>query len=273
MMARARWRQAQFALGLALLVALAGCSSSGGPHEVEVAPGYTVQVDEPEAPGNGRVAGIVGDDALYPLEGASIYLMGTELSTTSDSAGRFALLDVPPGIYIVEARLKDHAASQTTADVQPGQTARAVLLLPRIPPTDPYHVTLEHENFVEFAGGGAAFGGNRTAFVFTLDPSAPKTVVLESRWEGTFIATGQQEPLTYRLTDPGQREVQAGAVPNPFVVHVDARILTPGHDTFTLRVEPNWIEPIVFQGHGRTYVTVFYNEPAPAAWSFLAGST
>src|SRR5687767_8352258 len=171
----------------AMALALAGCSGgSGGPVEIEVSPGQVVTVSEAPKPTHGIVSGIVGDDALYPLPNATVWVLGLNLSAQTDENGRFAIVGVPAGIYILEGSKKDHATVQTTADVQPGQTARAVLLLQRLPPTDPYHVTFHQETFVEASTVGLTWSGGNTTLAFTLDPSQAITLVVESVWEGVI---------------------------------------------------------------------------------------
>jgi hypothetical protein len=259
-------------LALAVL-GLSGCAGDKGPREIEVAPGQVVVVEEPPKPGNGIVAGIVGNDAIYPLGGVLVKIVGLGLNSTSDENGRFAILNVPPGIYILEGSKKDHAPVQTTVDVQPDKTARAVLLLPRIPPTDPYHITFDHNGFVTFYGLGARAGAANTSFQFRLDPSKAVTLVLESKWNTQFVMTGQTKPLVYEISDVGLRRVESDEENNPFTRHIDARILTPGHVNFNVRIEPNMPEPVVYSARSQNFLTVFYNQPAPADWGILRGST
>ena len=259
------------AVAAALLVAglLAGCGD-GGPTTIEVAPGQVVEVAEPPKPGKGIVSGIVGDDAVYPLANATIFILGLGLNTTTDANGRFAIVDVPPGIYILEGSKKDHAAAQTTVDVQPGEIARAVLLLPRVPATDPYHTTVQQEAYIEAWAAFIDFSGSNTTLRFELDASTPYTVVLESAWEGSFYTAGATA-FDYRLMVANDnREVTAGPAPNPLSLHLDARILPPGKHYFEFRLDPR-PDAAVLQATGRLYATVFYNEPAPPQWSILAG--
>ncbi|HJQ92875.1 MAG TPA: carboxypeptidase-like regulatory domain-containing protein [Candidatus Thermoplasmatota archaeon] len=254
--------------------ALAGCSqASGEPVEVEVAPGQVVTVSEAPKPTHGIVSGIVGDDALYPLPNATIWVLGLNLSAKTDGSGRFAMVNVPAGLYILEGSKKDHATVQTTVDVQPGETSRAVLLLARVPSTDPYHVTFRQEAFVEVRTAGLSFNGENTTMSFSLDPSRALTLVLESAWEGVIQST-EEQPLNYELQEVGLRTILADRATNPFTLHVDARILPPGNDRFLFSVEPGSLEPTVMaEAHGELLATLFYNEPAPPGWSVLGGDS
>src|SRR5688500_7044655 len=194
-------------------IALAGCSGDPGPVEVEVT-GQVVTVSEAPKPTHGIVSGIVGDDALYPLANATVWVLGLGLSAQTDANGRFAVVNVPAGIYILEGSKKDHATVQTTADVQPGETARAVLLLARLPSTDPYHVTFRQEAFVEFDAAGLAWSSN-TTLSFSRDPSRAVTLVVESAWDGV-IQTAEEQPLAYEVQEVGLRSIAAGRATNPF---------------------------------------------------------
>jgi hypothetical protein len=254
--------------------ALAGCSGGdGGPMEVEVAPGQVITVTEAPKPTHGIVSGIVGDDALYPLPGATVWVLGLNLSTTTDSNGRFALVNVPAGVYILEGSKKDHATVQTTADVLPGETARAVLLLQRIPSTDPYHTTYHQEAFMEFSGAGVSFSGTNTSLPFELDESRAVTLVLESRWDGTVASTAT-EPFDFEVQEISRRTIVAGRMTNPYSVHIDARVLPPAHDRFLFSVWARAPEPTVMvEARGDLFATIFYNEAAPSGWSILAGDS
>ncbi|MHB1260897.1 MAG: carboxypeptidase regulatory-like domain-containing protein [Thermoplasmatota archaeon] len=259
-------------LALLLAAALSGCS--GGTQEpvaVEVAPGQTITVSEAPKPTHGIVSGIVGDDALYPLPNATVWVLSLNLSAQTDSNGRFAIVNVPAGVYILEGSKKDHATVQTTVDIIPGETARAVLLLQRIPSTDPYHVTFQQEAFVEFNAAGFVTSTDNTTLSFDRDPSRLVTLVVESTWEGIIQST-EEEPLSYDIQEVGLRSIVTGRANNPFFFHLDARILPPDHDQFLFTVEPGILEPtIMVEAHGRLYATLFYNEPAPPGWSILNG--
>lgn len=257
------------AAALVLAVLLAGCQDKG-PTTVEVAPGQVVELSEAPKPSKGIVSGLVGDDALYPLPGASIFILGLGLNTTTDKSGRFAIVDVPPGLYVVEGSKKDHATTQTTVDVQPGEVAKAVLLLARAPPTDPYHTTFAQEAYADLATPFVYENSGNMTLPFELDDARARTLVLESAWSGTVYST-EANVLDYWL-ECGERQVLGEAAPNPFTVRVDARVLPPQGRMFHFGEQPR-PATVFFQATGHLYVTVFYNEEAPPQWSILAGST
>lgn len=249
---------------------LAGCQDKG-PTTVEVAPGQVIEVTEAPKPSKGIVSGIVGDDALYPLGNATIFILGLGLNTTTDKNGRFAIIDVPPGVYIVEGSKKDHATVQTTADVQPGEVAKAVLILPRTPPTDPYHSTVQQEAYADLMSGFFVVSGeNGTTLRIGLDEAQARTLVLEATWDGTVLAQ-TAEPFDFSLSTE-VREIVADTTPNPFSAHVDARVLPPQARVLEFTHAPR-PDTVVLQSTARLFATVFYNADAPPGWSVLNGDS
>jgi hypothetical protein len=106
---------------------------------------------------------------------------------------------------------------------------------------------------------------------FNLDPSRAVTLVLESTWDGVIEST-EAEPLTYDLQEVGLRSIVTGHAANPFSMHLDARILPPGHVRFLFSIEPDAFDPTVMaEAHGDILATLFYNEAAPPGWSVLNG--
>jgi hypothetical protein len=87
-----------------------------------------------QRPGTGTVSGRVTDTAGVALRSAVVTVVGTANSATSDSAGAFIILNVPPGTHAVEARRIGFApASQKDLRVSPSDTA--VINLALIPQT------------------------------------------------------------------------------------------------------------------------------------------
>ncbi|HEX9729424.1 MAG TPA: TonB-dependent receptor [Gemmatimonadales bacterium] len=64
-----------------------------------------------------------------PVAGALVTLEGTPFQTLTDSAGVFLFRNVPPGPYVLLARLIGLAPSRTPITVAPGETVRRSLIL------------------------------------------------------------------------------------------------------------------------------------------------
>ncbi|MBN1561775.1 carboxypeptidase-like regulatory domain-containing protein, partial [candidate division KSB1 bacterium] len=55
---------------------------------------------------SGKIAGTVVDaESNDPLPGVNIVLKGTTMGAAADVNGEYVILNVPPGIYAIEARM------------------------------------------------------------------------------------------------------------------------------------------------------------------------
>ena len=45
---------------------------------------------------------VIEQESRLPLEGATVHILGTEFTMTSDENGHFGITNVPPGMYTVE---------------------------------------------------------------------------------------------------------------------------------------------------------------------------
>jgi hypothetical protein len=67
--------------------------------------------------GTSSIAGTVVDSAENVIEGADVRLLGSGLSTTTDSAGRFAFRMLAAGSYIVRVRRLGHASGNSVMQI------------------------------------------------------------------------------------------------------------------------------------------------------------
>lgn len=130
----ADWPKATFAF---LLVMLAGCTQSSQPQSTQDVVAPTNVAGEESADG-GNVIGVVFDEEDIPLEGARVGLLGQgvglDYTATTDSAGSFQLLGVPPGAYalLVQKRGFDDLVDETVR-VEAGQTVEKLVKLFPVP--------------------------------------------------------------------------------------------------------------------------------------------
>jgi hypothetical protein len=80
-----------------------------------------------------RLEGTVVDTLGYPLEGADVDVLGTDLRTTSGAGGRFVLDGVPPGTQIVRTRRIGYRAQYFGIQVSGGQAWEGRIALPQEP--------------------------------------------------------------------------------------------------------------------------------------------
>lgn len=278
---------------LLLAAALAGCSGGAGPTPVDV----------PVGAGRAVLAGVVVDEAIRPVEGATVDVTDSGLEATTDEAGAF-LLPVPVGDHIVEVRHASFAPVRQTVAV-PETGLRGLTLRLVLPASEaPYRVVAKHDGFVvcslgvsvmfsEECGEGVGtpvgrFGkqdNNAIRYDFQSESPSLKTVVLEQVWEPTSDAG--REMLVLLNTDWACEPacegdaVGAGAMqgPSPLLLRVDEADLAPHlqdpatvFTTYTLaRNDATQANVLLNQGF-QLFVTLFYRESAPEGYSFVAGA-
>ena len=93
-------------------VLLAGCAG-GGPSDANTL------ADDPSL---GTLAGVVVDDAVRPVEGASVNVTGglAPVNATTDANGRFAIPGLQPGSYVVRVSKEFFSPHEQAVVVQAG---------------------------------------------------------------------------------------------------------------------------------------------------------
>lgn len=123
--------------GLALLLLFSGCAADpGGPQSstgaagprdgpIELAPGVWV------APDRGALQGTVIDDAGFPVRGARISLLATDLFADSDASGAYRFLNLTPGTVSVQATSPGFSVFLEDAEIRAANlTNLTIRLLP-----------------------------------------------------------------------------------------------------------------------------------------------
>ncbi|HLE48282.1 MAG TPA: carboxypeptidase-like regulatory domain-containing protein [Candidatus Thermoplasmatota archaeon] len=111
-------------------------SSDSSPNEaVQAAPPPEVDAH------NGAIEGTVTDDAVNPIAGAQVGLIGTEFLSLSDAAGRFSISKVPPGSYKFAANRLGYSDFVRAVDVRPGEVTPVTVQLVPLAIDEAYHVT------------------------------------------------------------------------------------------------------------------------------------
>lgn len=193
------------AVALALAFLLAGCSGRpAGPGD---------GIPEPTAAAPGGISGVVVDEALRPIERATLELVGANRTTESDAGGAFAFTDVEPGTHFLRAShpLFDSAQHtvEVSADGSPGATVK--VQLNRVIFASPYAQIQKFDGFLvcsigffvyasEECGEGVGVpcevpvlgcsrvggqGNNHAQWDFYVDGPFIATLVIEMTWEST----------------------------------------------------------------------------------------
>ena len=80
----------------------------------------------------GTIAGVVSDTNLVPLEGAEVSILRTNVKAHTVLKGRFQILKVPPGEYLLITRRLGFRPVSTLVQVPAGDTARLSYTLERV---------------------------------------------------------------------------------------------------------------------------------------------
>jgi hypothetical protein len=276
--------------GCILAAALAGCSG-----------GTETPVDVPLGPGRAVFAGVVVDEAIRPVAGAVVDVTDSGQETTTDDEGAF-LLPVPVGSHAVEVRHAAFAPLRQAIDVPEAGARGIVLRFTFTASKAPYSTLAKYDGFVvcslgvslifsEECGEGVGTpagrfgkqGNNAIRYDFQSDSPALKTVVVEQVWEPTSDAGREMLVLlrTNWTCEPacGGDAVGEGSVqgPSPLLLRVDeadlaAHLADPAtvFTTYTLaRNDVSQVNVLLNQGF-QLFVTLFYREPAPEGYSFVA---
>ncbi len=76
-----------------------------------------------QAPGT-IVGALVNRETRAPIEGARVAILGSSLMTSSDSAGRFRIGGVVPGVRVIQVRAIGYSVGSWLLQVDEGQTLR-----------------------------------------------------------------------------------------------------------------------------------------------------
>ena len=269
---------------------LAGCSepeAAAGPPALELA-----EVDNSVT--RGSISGVVVDEAIRPIAGVNLTLLGPQLTVASNEGGQFIFEDLDPGLYTVSAAPLTAADGrlflgiQTTAEVVAGQTAKVRMVLPPDPTPQPYHTIYKWDAYDE-VNAGIVDGGYeivRTGFAndtlpplcdqcaFFFHPEGPAhTFLFEAVWEESIEDPTDGETSYYWVLEDveGEADYSDDYCTSPCYVPIDA---TPYANVTTLSIsvypDEDWV---AYQQRWQMFMTVWYLAPPPEGWSVVAGDT
>ncbi|MGH7619863.1 MAG: carboxypeptidase regulatory-like domain-containing protein [Gemmatimonadaceae bacterium] len=81
------------------------------------------------------IDGVVTDSSLLRLSGATVTLVGTRTEVTTDALGRFRVLQLPAGRYVLMIRRIGYVSLPSVVEVAAGDTVRGSFMLERIVPS------------------------------------------------------------------------------------------------------------------------------------------
>jgi hypothetical protein len=286
-----------------LLVALAGCASSGDPPADEVTPADFEELELEATDTKGIVRGVVVDDAIRPIGGASIELRGgaTTRSTESSPDGLFGFDELDPGTYFLQVSRAGFRTTQVSAEVVAGvedPPILRVLLATDLSFVAPFYEQYIFEGFIECSTGAAAGGGyaylsacSSSEELFPNDKFAtsydlrqyPDWVQSEMVWESTQ-ALSRSLAHNFHYPDPdetdGQKDLSVeGESPLTNTMdngtakeYIEGLDFEPG-DNLTLRMRiftraTDGTGPaLTLQQRFTVYTTIFYGYLPPEGWT------
>jgi hypothetical protein len=282
------------------LVLVAGCAGSEAPGP---APEDFEELELEATETKGVIRGVVVDDAIRPIAGATIDLRGAagERSTTSSPEGLFGFDQLDPGTYFLQVSRLGYRTTQTSVEVVAGidePPIARVLLATDLSFVAPYFEQYVFEGFIECSTGAAAGGGyaylsacSSSDELFPNDKFAtsyvlgdyPDWVQSEMTWESTQ-ALSRSLAHNFHYPDPdetdGQKDLTAEGE-SPLLNTMDnetAKEYVEGLDfqegdnlTLRMRVFTRATDgtgpALTFQQRFTVYTTVFYGYLPPPGWT------
>jgi len=183
---------------------------------------------------SGRISGVItGTESNLPLQGVQVTLLGTQITVTSNTAGRYTIANVTPGFH----RIRTSAIGYIpviidSIPVRAGQTATADIGLK--------HQTVQLEQIVVTGYGSLAKRdvtgaiGSVTAAEIKQQPVTNAIDAIKGRVPGVdIVSTGNKPGDGVRVRVRGQRSLKATSIrptssrskssrtpaPRPFTAH------------------------------------------------------
>lgn len=204
----------------------------------------------------GVIRGVVVDATITPIEGATISLADSELTTLSNAAGAFAFEGLEPRFYFLTIAKDGFQTTQIQTEVIAGVDRPAIVKvqLPADPSSAPYVQVEQFDGFIQcshrFIVIGLAtcssVGLGDDDFARNYEPSfRPQWVQSELVWESTQVFG---EELSFSITclsgppcPDGQLTVARHEGPSPLLLQVNQTtsedfLLGAGEQPITVRV-------------------------------------
>lgn len=193
---------------LMVMTALAGCSDGSDTTDDEEFHDLGLKASEK----TGVVRGVVVDESITPVAGASVVVQGLGLETTSNAEGAFGFGDLEPGGHFLTVSKPGYKDAQAPVEVAAGVDRPDVVkvLLEADPSTRPFVEQFKFDGYIEcsfslVAAGLAACstaGSDNDVFLteYGLD-RVPDWAQAEAQWSSTQ-ALGDR--VTLLFSAPGE---------------------------------------------------------------------
>lgn len=264
-----------------LVLTLAGCA--GEPPADDALADAAKAVDAKATPTTGIIRGVVIDDALRPIVGASVVLQSQNRNTTTNDAGAFGFDGLEAGTYFLQASKQDYTTVQQSAEVQAGVGNPPVvkILIAAIPRPIPMIEALTATIFISGSGwvdqvGGVTVGGagvfdGNWNFEVAISPNGT-VAQTELVWDMTtpLGAEGRAGGGTYNGDDSMDTATHRG--PSPLIMQANATDEDETADNvyYDFYAWPSAGLPAGFQFNQKVeaYIHVFHNFRPNEGWQF-----
>ncbi len=277
-----------------LATALAGCTDNDPPKPVDEGP--ALEVTEL----TGGIRGVVVNDAVRPVEGATIKLTNGG-STVTGADGLFFFTGLEPGEYFLRAEKFGYETTQAATAVQAGVKSPPMvkMILISIPGAEPYQSQYKFDGFYECAFSAeyitdscdfvvrtvadelnATVGNpgvprnvqdNRNTQYFHVESNV-KTIIEEAFWEGS---AGVQNMMILLSSTPIDNACDCSDLdyievtqPSPALGRLDDEAVPAGLDVAARGFLP-WESSQALNHQFTIITTLFHNYNPPEGWNFM----
>ncbi len=237
---------------LGLLALLSGCADNGSDE--------TDLVAIPVTADTGGIRGVVVDDAIRPISGATVEVVNTDQAATTGEDGGYVITGLATGTYVVKASHPFYESAQQTVEVVAGvaEPKATKFQLIQVVFAEPYYLTQKFDGFIVCSAGLPGVGyseecgegvgvpcevpvlgcqraggqeNNEVQYDFTVDGPFVQTLLVEQVWTPSAQTAATGQLLTYVSTnwvcDPfcGGDQIAQGSGVSPIYIRADAETL------------------------------------------------
>ncbi len=249
---------------------LAGCQGDASTDDEDLLVPQEVKVDNRRL---GAISGVIIDEAIRPIAGASIErtdVDGATKSTQSDKTGRFVMEDLEPGLYFLTVRAESHLNAQQAVEVLAGKVSKPKIVLNRDATTQPYQETVALNGILRASTWYATYAYTRMAgnwelceceFIVEMAPSV-EGIIVEAFWEPRVAIPGHELFFEVASAELGRGDALYSTTPfhkiylkEFFEGHADQALIRVGSRAADVDQE--------FE----VFVTMFHLSEPPEDWS------